>query len=119
MVLTGLFQKGCHKNFISVIQYQYLHFMFAYGIKCTCGFTNVFSYLNNSIRLKLREMILAPFRKQDLFNNFWKDVKFNTEWVDSLRNTLQALTNIFHNGLIHTSFDNIWALQGMVIFMWK
>ena len=33
--MTSLFQHGCHENFILVIQFQWLHFMLDYGIKCT------------------------------------------------------------------------------------
>ena len=72
--------------------------------------------LQRQYRLKLREMILAPFRKLYSFNNFRKDVKFGKNWIESLFNTLRALYNIFHNGLIHKSLNNIWDSLGMVIF---
>ena len=49
-------------------------------------------------------------------NNFGKYVKFDTDWVDALLNTLRALYNIFHNGLIHKSLNHIWASLGMVMF---
>ena len=66
--------------------------------------------------LKLKEIILAPFRKWNSFNNFRKDVKFGTYWADSLLNPHQALYNIFHNGLIHKSLNNIWTSLGTVMF---
>ena len=43
-------------------------------------------------------------------------MKLGTDWVDSLLNTLRALYNIFHNGNMHKSLNNIWASLGMVIF---
>ena len=61
-------------------------------------------------------MVLAPFRKWNSFNDFRKDVKFGTDYVDSLLNTLWALYNIFHNGLIYKSLNNSWASLGIVIF---
>ena len=60
--------------------------------------------------------MLATFRKRDSFNNFRNDVTFGIDQVDSLFNTLRALYSIFHNGLIHKSFNNIWASLGMVMF---
>ena len=46
-VMTGLFQHGCHDNFIWIIQYVRLS---SYGIKCTCcGSTNVFRHLCDSM----------------------------------------------------------------------
>ena len=80
--------------------------MLAYDIKCIyCGFTNVYvvRHFRNSMGLKLREMILAPFRKQNSFNHFRKTVKFITDWIDSLLSTCQALYNIFYTGFIYTS----------------
>ena len=61
-------------------------------------------------------MILAPFRKGNSFNDFRKYVKFDTDWVDSLLNTLWALYNTFHNGLIHKPLNNIWASLYKVMF---
>ena len=89
--------------------------MLAYGIKYTCSFTNVFTrHLSDSMGLTLRD-ILAPFRKWNSVNNFRKYVKFGTDWVDSMLNTLQAY-NIFHNGFIHKSLNNIWTSLGIVMF---
>ena len=88
--------------------------MLAYGIKCTCVALPMYlgAWAN------LRDMTLAPFRKWNSFNNFRKDMKSGTDWVDSLLDTLQALYmyNIFHNSLIHKLLNNIWASLGMIIF---
>ena len=65
--------------------------------------------------LTLRETILAHFRKPNLIN-FRKHVKFGTGWVDSLLNTLRALYNLFHHGLMHKSWNNSWASVGIVMF---
>ena len=64
----------------------------------------------------MREIILASFRKQNSFNNFRTDVKFGTGWVDSFLNTLRDSYNIFPNGLIHKSLNNIWTSLGMGMF---
>ena len=82
--------------------------MLAYGINF-CGFANVFRHLSDSRGVKLREMILAPFRK-------WKDVKCGTDYIHSLLNTLRAFYNIFHNAFIHNSLNNIWASLSKVMF---
>ena len=114
--MASLFRNGCDEKINLGIKYQYLHFKLAYDITCTCcGFTNVFRNLCDRV-LKFKWMLLAPFRKWNSFNNFRKDVKFGTYWVLSLLNTLPALYNIFHNGLIHTTLNNTWALLGMVMF---
>ena len=60
-------------------------------IKCTCrGFTNV--ALERLIWPKIKEIILAIFRKQNAFNNLRKDGKFDTDLVDAMLTCpLQAL----------------------------
>ena len=65
--------------------------------------------------LTLGEMILAPFRKQNAFTNFRKDVQLGTDLVDSLLNTLFTPYNIFHNGFIHKSLNNIWASLDIIM----
>ena len=43
------------------------------------------------VGLKLREMMLASFRKQNTFNNSRADLKFCTDLVDSMNNMPWAL----------------------------
>ena len=57
----------------------------------------------------MRKVILAHFRKWNSFNHVMREVKFGTDWADSLLNALWVLYIIFHIGLIHKSLDNIWA----------
>ena len=47
---------------------------------------------------KLREMVLAPFKKLNYFNNPRKDDKFSIDWVAYMHNTLQTveLPNVSH-----------------------
>ena len=52
------------------------------------------------VGVKIERIILAPFRKRNCVNDVMKDVKFDIDWVDFFFNTLWALYNIFHNGLI-------------------
>ena len=52
---------------------------------------------------------ICSFRKQKSFNKLINNVKFGTDFVDSMLNIPQALYNIFHNGLIRKSLNNIWA----------
>ena len=44
----------------------------------------------------MRYMILAPFRKQNAFNNLMKDGNIGTDLVDSMLKTLWASNNIFY-----------------------
>ena len=52
-------------------------------------------------------MILSPFRKENIFNNLRKDVKFGKDLVDSMLNTLQALglTNVSQLLLVHETIN--------------
>ena len=67
----------------------------------------------------MKEMILAPFRKWNSFNNLRKDVKFGTGWVDSLLKKLQALFIIFRNGLMHKSLSNTWDSVDMELLQYE
>ena len=60
-------------------------------------------HLHDKEGLKLREIILAPFRKQNTFNNSRKDGKCGTDVIDPIImvTTLWASANIFHNYLMH------------------
>ena len=65
-VMMGLFQNGCHGHFILVIQFQYLHFMLHYGIKCTCcAFTNIFPYLSEN-RAQIERNCTCSFYEMEL-----------------------------------------------------
>ena len=63
-------------------------------------------------------MIFVPFRKQNSFNNFRKDMKFGTHWIDSLPNTCHALYSIYHNGIIHESLYKWWLAWRATRPMW-
>ena len=63
--------------------------MLSYGIKYTCcAFANIFQYLSENRALN---MVLAPFKKWNSFNNSRKYGKFGIDLVDSMLNTLQTL----------------------------
>ena len=62
------------------------------------------------------EMILAPFRKQNIFNTLMKDGKFGTDLVDSMLKTPQASDIIFHNYFMLKSLNISWSLMGMLMF---
>ena len=84
--------------------------MLAYGIiYIYCSFTYVFRHLSDGKGLK--------FRYRNSFNNFRKDMRFGTDWVDFLLNTLLALYNIFHNGPIHRPLNYLGASLVIVMFL--
>ena len=60
------------------------------------------------------EMILAPLGMQNPFNNSCKDVKFATNLVDAMINTMHAFDNIFHNSLIHKLLPKYLFFMGNV-----
>ena len=75
-----------------------------FSLTCPNVQTPKISQINNILLffflIHYNEYEMCSFQEIEPFNNLLKDVKFGTDWVD-LYNTLRALYNIFHNGLIH------------------
>ena len=82
-VMTSLFQNVCHENVIWVIQFQELHFMLDYVIKCSwCAFTNIFQNLSENMAQKWEKWYLLLSGKRT--PNSRKDGKVGLDLVDSM-----------------------------------